>query len=57
MGLIFGLLYFGVIGALLYSSLTHRKEGWLAGFLFALSLLTLPLWVAGLIWISGAWPD
>jgi hypothetical protein len=57
MGIIVGLVYFGFIGAIIYSSLKHRKQGWLAGLFFGLALLTLPLWIFGLIWLFGAWPE
>lgn len=56
MGLPWGLIYFAFVGAILYSAVKHRREGWLAGFLLGLSLLTLPLWVFGLILLFGAWP-
>jgi hypothetical protein len=57
MGLIAGLVYFAFAVTLLYSSVKHRREGWLVGFMFAVSLLTLPFWIYGLLWISGVLPD
>ena len=57
MGIPLGLVYFVLVGAILYASIKHRKDGWLIGFLFGLLLLTLPLWVFGLIWLFGAWPN
>jgi hypothetical protein len=40
----------------MWSSLKNRRKGWIFGLIFGILLLTLPLWIIGLIWIFGAWP-
>jgi hypothetical protein len=53
MGLLAGLAYLGFAGAILYSSLKHRKPGWQVGAMFALFLLSIPLWAFALSWLFG----
>jgi hypothetical protein len=57
MGSLAILVYVAFAVSILWSALRHRRDGWIAGFIFAILLLTIPLWVAGLIWTFGALPE
>lgn len=34
-----------------WSAVRHRREGWKSGVLFSLLWLSIPLWVAALLWL------
>lgn len=54
------LAYAGFAVSLAWSALRHRREGWGCGLLFAVLLMTLPLWVMAsyrlFAWLVGADP-
>jgi hypothetical protein len=51
MGFLAGLAYLALALIMLSSALKHRQAGWIGGVVFALGLLSLPLWVGLLIWM------
>jgi hypothetical protein len=51
MGFLAGVAYLALALIILHSAVKHRQPGWISGVVFALGLLSLPLWVWLLVWM------
>ena len=48
MAIIVLVFYMCFVGAIAWSAIRHRREGWKSGLVLAILLASLPLWVIGL---------